>query len=150
MIVFDHSVSFNRQFEVRRHCVGEDSDAVARHISLILKNPSRRCRTGLNTLRLRRFLGLKPQAAFLRRSAAKTNRIAASLDDIFRSSCDSTARTDSRAADKNNDHTRPQPQRTADRLNQTPPGIKRPILETPWRPESHNRNSNRTSGERGG
>ncbi len=46
MIVFDHSVAFNREFEVRRHCVGEDSDAVARHISPILKIPSRLARRG--------------------------------------------------------------------------------------------------------
>ena len=43
MTVFGHSVSFHREFMVRSHCVGEDSDEVARHIGLVLKSPSRRC-----------------------------------------------------------------------------------------------------------
>ena len=45
MTVFGHSVSFNREFTGRRHYVGEDSDALARHIGIVLKNPSRCCLT---------------------------------------------------------------------------------------------------------
>ena len=53
MTVFGHSVSFNREFTVRRHCVGEDSDAVARHIIPVLKNSSRPCPMMPMRMRLR-------------------------------------------------------------------------------------------------
>ena len=43
MTVIGHSVSFNRVFLDRRHCVGEDSDAVARYVRTDLKNPVVAC-----------------------------------------------------------------------------------------------------------
>ena len=69
------------------------------HIGINRTNPAPL--TGLNTLRFGHFLGLKPQAVFLRRSAAMTTGIVSfSTDEIFRSSCFSTGWPISRAADE--------------------------------------------------
>ena len=70
------------------------------HIGINRTNPAPL--TGLNTLRFGRFLGLKPQALFLRRSAAKTTGIASfSIDENFRLLCVSNLRSDSRTPNDN-------------------------------------------------